>query len=201
MAPLWENCGPGGTIMETLLILLILPFVSTKTPGGCLSPASSSAFARDALSSQKPIYHLWERDHPSLYLSRLEGRPTTGVRGSYKQAFCNTNGRSAARFIGGSGVTMCAYKVSYRLSVLIGIPRMSFNAKCRSHFDRSAVCVIVALVIHCHSSVPSVLEMNHQPPPATLLAWSSKPASYGCIGAPSFRGCKKSVTDCHQYQL
>lgn len=75
MAPLWENCGPGGTIMETLLILLILPFVSTKTPGGRLSPASSSVFARDALSSQKPIYHLWERDH-LLSLFVTVGRQT-----------------------------------------------------------------------------------------------------------------------------
>lgn len=127
MAPLWENCGPGGTIMETLLILLILPFVSTKTPGGRLSPASSSVFARDALSSQKPIYHLWERDH-LLSLFVTVGRQTHNrCCGNYKQPFCNTNGWSAAAFIGGSGLTLCAYKVSYRLSVLIGIPRICLS--------------------------------------------------------------------------
>lgn len=91
-------------LRATLLILLILPFVSMKTPGWRLSPASSSAFARNTLSSQKPIYHLWERDHSSLYLSRLGGWPTTGVGEHHKQHFCNSNGRSAAAFIGVSGL-------------------------------------------------------------------------------------------------
>lgn len=182
MAPLWGNCGPGGAIMEPLLILLILPFVSTKTPGGRLSPASSSAVARDALSSQKPIYHLWEGDHPSLYLSRLEGRPTAGVGGNCKQPFCNTNGWSAAGFIGGSGLTLCAHNVSCRLSVLIGIPGTCLST------PNAGVCVTGALVVHCHASAPFVLEMNHQPPPGAPARQGSQPASYGCIGAPSIRG-------------
>lgn len=117
-------------------------------------PARSPSIIYGNATIPLSICHGWKAD-PQQVLAEATNRP-----------FATQMGRSAARFIGGSGVTLCAYKVSYRLSVLIGIPRMSFNAKCRSHFDRSAVCVIVALVIHCHSSVPSVLEMNHQPPPA-----------------------------------
>lgn len=172
-----------------MLILSILPFVPMKTPGWCLSPASSSVFARDALSSQEPIYHLWEHDHASLYLSRLGGRPTTGVGEHHKQPFCNTSGWSAAAFIGGSGLNGVCTKVSCRLIPFIGIPRMCLSVANVRVISASAPLAssllrFMVIVVPCRSSAPSVLWMNHPPPTATLpvIPWAMV-----WIGALSFR--------------
>lgn len=78
-------------------------------------PARSPSIIYGNATIPLSICHGWKAD-PQQVLAETTNRP-----------FATQMGRSAARFIGGSGVTLCAYKVSYRLSVLIGIPRMCLS--------------------------------------------------------------------------